>query len=59
MASFGIDLGWVGFGIDGGLLPGVRVGVFAVWICRGTIRGRIAALHVALAEAARELGRGR
>lgn len=53
MASFGIDIGFVGFGVEGGLLPTLRLGVVGLWWCRGTTIGaRIARLHVALAEAA-------
>ena len=57
MAGFGVDVGWVGFGFEGGLLPNVRVGFLRFWCCRGTIFDRIAKLHVALADAAKELGR--
>jgi hypothetical protein len=61
VASFGVDIGWCGFGWEGGLLPNVRLGVFRFWCCRGTIFARVAKLHTALAEAAaeiKELGRG-
>lgn len=56
MASFGIDLGCVGFGYEGGLLPNIRLGVCRLWWCRGSIFDRIAQLHIALAEAARDRG---
>lgn len=57
-ASFGVDVGWVGFGFEGGLLPNVRVGFLRFWCCRGTIFDQVIKMKVALAEAAKELGRG-
>jgi hypothetical protein len=56
-ASAGIDVGWMGFGVEGGLLPRVRLGVVSFWWCRGTIGDRIAKLHIALAEATAEIKR--
>lgn len=56
MASIGIDFGFVGFGYEGGLLPNIRIGMARLWWCRGSIFDRIAKLHVALAEAARDRG---
>lgn len=58
MASFGIDVGWCAFGAEGGLLPNVRLGIVRLWWCRGSIFDRLQKLHIALAEAAKELGRG-
>ncbi len=55
MASFGIDVGWCGFGFDGGLLRGVRLGVVRIWCCRGTIGAQIVYLHDALTKATRML----
>ena len=57
MASFGIDFGWVGFGVEGGLLPNVRLGVVRCWCCRGSMCVMIMRLHAAMAEAAMELGK--
>ncbi len=57
MASAGIEIGWVGFGWDGGLIPTVRIGFILIWWCRGSIRSRIAKLETALADALRELKR--
>jgi len=57
-ASAGIDIGMVGFGIEGGLLPRLRLGIISFWWCRGTIGDRIARLHIALAEARAQIKAG-
>lgn len=51
MCSFGIDVGVVGFGVEGGLLPRLRLGLIAFWWCRGTIGARIARLHALYGDA--------
>ena len=58
-ASFGIVFGRCGWGLDGGLVPAVRMGRVQLWCCRGSIFDRMAALHRALADAAEELRRGK
>jgi hypothetical protein len=57
MTSFGIDFGWVGFGVEGGLLPNVRLGVVRFWCCRGSMFDLITRLNAAMTEAAMELGK--
>lgn len=51
MASVGMDIGFCGFGIEGGLLPNVRIGVVRVWWCRGAIGARVIELSAALTAA--------
>lgn len=57
MVSFGIELSLCGFGYEGGLFPSLQMGIVMIWWCRGSMLARIRKLHIALAEAARELGR--
>ena len=57
VASFGIDIGWCGFGYEGGLLPNIRLGIIRLWCCRGTIVGRFEKMQMALADALKELKR--
>jgi hypothetical protein len=35
--SVWFSIGWVGFGVDAGLFPEIRCGLFAVGWCRGSI----------------------
>lgn len=54
-ATIAIELGWCGFGYEGGLIPTVKLGVIAMWWCRGSISEQVRNLRCTLAEAAREL----
>lgn len=54
-ATIAFEIGYVGFGYSGGLIPTVKLGVFALWWCRGSIREQLSGLRVSLAEAARDL----
>jgi hypothetical protein len=55
MTSIGVDIGWVGFGREGGLLPNVRIGVARVWWCRGSIFARLQELYNGLTCLRRDL----
>jgi len=56
MTSIGLDIGLVGFGREGGLLPNVRLGVARIWWCRGSIFARLQELYDALTGLRRDLG---
>lgn len=56
-ATIAIEMGWCGFGFAGGLVPTVKLGVIALWWCRGSVVEMLTGLRCSLAEAARELKR--
>lgn len=55
-ASFGITLGWRGFGFTrAALIPELRLGIVSVWWCRGAITDRVHAVICAARMVAQHL----
>jgi hypothetical protein len=57
MASFGVSIGWFGWGVEGGLFPNVRFGVLHIWVCRGSMLEHLKDYQRALSSALVELRR--
>lgn len=55
--TFAIEIGRCGFGVSGGLVPEIRLGIVRIWTCSGSVVSQLAKLRQALADAAQELRR--
>jgi hypothetical protein len=56
-ATIALEIGWVGFGFEGGLVPTVKLGCVALWWCRGSVTEVLLGFRYSLSDAARELKR--
>lgn len=59
MRTWAIEIGLCGWGVSGGLVPEIRLGVIRFWTCSGSVAGLLKRLQGSLALAANELRRGK
>lgn len=51
-----VGFGWCGFGLSGGLLPEVRLGLVRLACCRGWLLERVGQIQAALDACAKRFG---
>ena len=57
MRTFAIEWGRCGFGVTGGLVPELRIGLIRVWTCSGSVMALLWKAREATARALEELGK--